>query len=239
MAAAHHEIDEDAPAEADVVVCGGGPGGSTFATLMARRGYRTVVFERETFPRFHIGESLLPWNVPLFERIGVLSKLKAAGPQVKLGACFYHQGSDFTHLVMFANGSDRDHPSAFQVKRAALRCGERSAAFAHYDTFRRVEGPTGGDIVVVTTPEVRDLLSGSKRTMDVHAIADYSYSTPRISGDGFFLVGDAADFRDFEKIYRRAVRRFAGLVHGFYEPHVLETFYTPAPNSWIERGGRA
>jgi flavin-dependent dehydrogenase len=96
---------------------------------------------------------------------------------------------------------------------------------------------------VAGTPEVRDLLSGSKRTMDVHAIADYSYSTPRISGDGFCLVGDAAcfldpvfssgvllamesaelaassvdralrskgrvdaaDFRDFEKIYRRAV----------------------------------
>jgi len=118
------------------------------------------------------------------------------------------------------------------------------------------------------------LLSGSKRTMDVQAIADYSYSTPRISGDGFCLVGDAAcfldpvfssgvllamqsaelaasavdralrgkgrvdatDFREFEKVYRRAVRRFARLVHGFYQPHVLETFYTPAPNSWIERG---
>jgi flavin-dependent dehydrogenase len=53
------------PAEADAVVCGGGPGGSTFATLMARMGYRTVVLEREKFPRFHIGESLLPWNVPL------------------------------------------------------------------------------------------------------------------------------------------------------------------------------
>ncbi len=380
------------PAEVDVVVCGGGPGGSTFATLMAREGHRTVLFEREKFPRFHIGESLLPWNVPLFERIGVLSKLKAAGAQVKRGARFYHQGTSLTRPVVFANGIDGDHPSSFQVKRAefdtllldharesgatafeearvtevlftedgkrasgvrVLLKGEseprtvqakvivdatgrdallsrhlggrrrdplldRSAAFAHYDTFRRAEGPTGGDIVIVTTPdgwwwlipfsdgsvsvgvvmpsrrfkerpdtveqlfeesvlatpEVRDLLVGSKRTMDVQAIADYSYRTPRISGDGFCLVGDAAcfldpvfstgvllamqsaeiaassvdralrakgrvdasDFRRFERSYRGAIRRFERFVHGFYEPHVLETFYTAAPNPWIERG---
>jgi flavin-dependent dehydrogenase len=195
---------------------------------------------------------------------------------------------------------------------------DRSAAFAHYDTFRREEGPTGGDIVVITTPdgwwwlipfsdgsvsvgivmpsrrfkerqgtveqlfeeslsatpEVCHLLAGSKRTMDVQAIADYSYRTPRISGDGFCLVGDAAcfldpvfstgvllamesaelaassvdralrrkgrvdaaDFRSFEKVYRRATRRFERFVHGFYQPHMLETFYTPSPNPWIERG---
>jgi flavin-dependent dehydrogenase len=380
------------PTEADAVVCGGGPGGSTFATLMARMGHRTVLFEREKFPRFHIGESLLPWNVPLFERIGVLSKLKAAGNQVKRGARFYHQGTSFTRPVVFANGIDSDHPSSFQVKRAefdalllnharesgaavfeeasvtevlfsadgkratgvkVLLKGEseprtvqakvvvdatgrdallsrhlggrrrdplldRSAAFAHYDTFRRAEGPTGGDIVIVTTPdgwwwlipfsdgsvsvgivmpsrrfkvrpgtveqlfeesvlatpEVRELLAGSRRTMDVQAIADYSYATPRISGDGFCLVGDAAcfldpvfstgvllamqsaeiaassvdrafrakgrvdasDFRRFERSYRGAIRLFERFVHGFYEPHVLETFYTPAPNLWIERG---
>jgi len=380
------------PAEVDAIVCGGGPGGSTFATLMARAGHRTVLFEREKFPRFHIGESLLPWNVPLFERIGVLSKLEAARPQVKRGARFYHLGSSFTRPVLFANGIDSDHPTSFQVKRAefdallldhARQCGaavfeearvtevlftedgkrargvkvllkgeseprtvdakvivdatgrdallsrhlggrrrdpllDRSAAFAHYDTFRRAEGPTGGDIVIVTTPdgwwwlipfsdgsvsvgivmpsrrfkerpgaveqlfeesvlatpEVKELLEGSKRTTEVKAIADYSYATPRISGDGFCLVGDAAcfldpvfstgvllamqsaeiaassvdralrargrvdasDFRRFERTYRGAIRRFERFVHGFYEPHVLETFYTPAPNRWIERG---
>jgi hypothetical protein len=47
---------------------------------------------------------------------------------------------------------------------------------------------------------------------------------------------DASDFRSFERTYRGAIRRFERFVHGFYEPHVLETFYTPAPNRWIERG---
>ncbi|MBK6407237.1 MAG: tryptophan 7-halogenase [Holophagales bacterium] len=60
------------PPVVDVVVCGGGPGGSTAATLLARQGFAVVLLERERFPRFHIGESLLPYNLPLLERLGVL-----------------------------------------------------------------------------------------------------------------------------------------------------------------------
>jgi 2-polyprenyl-6-methoxyphenol hydroxylase-like FAD-dependent oxidoreductase len=100
------------------VVCGGGPAGSTFATLLSRKGHRVILFERERFPRFHIGESLLPWNIPLLQRVGVLDKVRSAGMQVKLGARFYHQGTDRVRPVQFVNGIDKDHPSAFQVKRA-------------------------------------------------------------------------------------------------------------------------
>ena len=56
----------------DVAVIGGGPAGSTAAALLARRGYRVVALEKAHHPRFHIGESLLPMNLPLFERLGVL-----------------------------------------------------------------------------------------------------------------------------------------------------------------------
>ena len=56
------------PATVDAVVCGGGPAGATFAALLVRQGLSVAVFERERFPRFHIGESLLPWNMPLLER---------------------------------------------------------------------------------------------------------------------------------------------------------------------------
>ena len=78
--------------DVDVAICGGGPAGSTAAALLAKKGYRVAVFERERFPRFHIGESLLPWNIPLLERVGVLPKLQET-MQVKLGARFYHQGT--------------------------------------------------------------------------------------------------------------------------------------------------
>src|ERR1700724_357283 len=59
----------------DVAIIGGGPAGSTAATLLAQAGRRVVVFEREKFPRFHIGESLLPFNVGTFDRLGVRENL--------------------------------------------------------------------------------------------------------------------------------------------------------------------
>src|SRR5216684_3535697 len=62
----------------DVAIIGGGPAGSTAATLLAKAGRRVVVFEREKFPRFHIGESLLPFSVQTFDRLGVRGKLDHA-----------------------------------------------------------------------------------------------------------------------------------------------------------------
>jgi flavin-dependent dehydrogenase len=59
----------------DVAIIGGGPAGSTAATLLARAGRRVIVFEREKFPRFHIGESLLPFSIQTFDRLGVRNKL--------------------------------------------------------------------------------------------------------------------------------------------------------------------
>ena len=52
--------------DCDVLVIGGGPGGSTLSTLLARRGWRVTMLEKTSHPRFHIGESLLPANMPIF-----------------------------------------------------------------------------------------------------------------------------------------------------------------------------
>src|SRR5437867_10855517 len=60
----------------DVVVIGGGPAGSTASTLIAQRGYRVQLFERERFPRFHIGESLIPETYWVLERLGMVDKLR-------------------------------------------------------------------------------------------------------------------------------------------------------------------
>src|SRR5512146_2997381 len=61
----------DVPDRCDVLVIGGGPAGATISALLAERGHRVVVVEKDRHPRFHIGESLLPLNLPLFDRLGV------------------------------------------------------------------------------------------------------------------------------------------------------------------------
>src|SRR5436305_2133283 len=60
----------------DVVVIGGGPAGSTCSTLLAQQGYRVRLFEREKFPRFHIGESLIPETYWVLKRLNMLDKMK-------------------------------------------------------------------------------------------------------------------------------------------------------------------
>jgi flavin-dependent dehydrogenase len=65
--------------ECDVLVVGGGPAGSTIAALLAQKGRHVVLLEKDRFPRFHIGESLLPLNLPLFERLGVATEVQRIG----------------------------------------------------------------------------------------------------------------------------------------------------------------
>ncbi len=109
--------EADAVEECDVVVIGGGPGGSTAATLLAQRGHRVVLLEKNSHPRFHIGESLLPANVPLFEKLGVAREMEAIGMD-KWGAVFVSPWHDFTSGFEFADAMDPSMPKAYQVRRS-------------------------------------------------------------------------------------------------------------------------
>jgi flavin-dependent dehydrogenase len=102
----------------DAAIIGGGPGGSTVATVLARAGRRVVLFEKEKFPRFHVGESLLPYSLPIFERLGVAEKIRAHGFQEKYGAFFWNETNGGIRPVVFENAEDDQHPMAYQVKRA-------------------------------------------------------------------------------------------------------------------------
>src|ERR1700726_4575906 len=102
--------------QCDVAVIGGGPGGSTAATLLARRGYKVIALEKAHHPRFHIGESLLPMNLPLFERLGVLDKVRALGV-FKPGADFEADNERGYNTYAFARAIGSSPPHAYQVWR--------------------------------------------------------------------------------------------------------------------------
>ncbi len=101
----------------DVIVVGGGPGGSATATFLARHGLRVVLFEREIFPRFHVGESLMPATMLMLERLGAREAVEGAGFQVKYGASFVDEPSALTQTFYFL--TDQPWPGyAYQVPRA-------------------------------------------------------------------------------------------------------------------------
>ncbi len=99
----------------DVLIIGGGPAGSTAATLLARRGWKVVLLEKAAHPRFHIGESLLPMNMPILERLGVLEQVREIGV-LKLGADFPIDDGTY-NTFPFARALDASHGYAFHVKR--------------------------------------------------------------------------------------------------------------------------
>ena len=106
------------PRDCDVLVIGGGPAGATVGALLAQKGHKVVVLEKEHHPRFHIGESLLPANLPLFEKLGVADAIKAIGME-KWGAEFVSPWHDSkSQTFQFADAWDKSMPFSYQVRRS-------------------------------------------------------------------------------------------------------------------------
>jgi flavin-dependent dehydrogenase len=102
----------------DVAVIGGGPAGSTIGAFLARAGKRVLLLEKEVFPRFHVGESLLPYNFRIFRELDLMPALEAAGFPKKFGAQFeLGDGSKGVSFV-FRQGKFTREPQAFQVERS-------------------------------------------------------------------------------------------------------------------------
>jgi flavin-dependent dehydrogenase len=103
--------------ECDVLVVGGGPAGSTIAALLALKGRHVVLLEKDRFPRFHIGESLLPLNLPLFERLGVAEEVERIGVY-KPGAEVVSDGHLQATTFRFDQNAYLTIDHSYHVKRA-------------------------------------------------------------------------------------------------------------------------
>ncbi len=142
--------------DCDVLVIGGGPGGSTAAGFLAKRGYRVIQLEKAHHPRFHIGESLLPMNLPVYERLGALDKVKAMGVY-KPGADFEANNAAGYRTYDFGRALGDSPPHAYQVWRQdfdkmlfdhARECG--------------VDGREGAEVSAVEQPGPRESLAEVK-----------------------------------------------------------------------------
>lgn len=144
--------------DCDVLVIGGGPAGSAASTFLARRGWRVAMLEKDAHPRFHIGESLLPMNMPILERLGAFDKVAAIGVR-KSGADFPADEGGY-NVFRFDRALDVRCDHAFQVRRSdfdrvlfdhAAECGVDARQGVRVTTVDPLPG--GGSLVGATGPD--------------------------------------------------------------------------------------
>src|SRR6266404_2693687 len=102
----------------DVIVMGGGPAGSTIASILAREGRKVVLFEKEQFPRHHIGESLMTDTYFTFQRMGLLEKLKASPFVRKYSVQFANPAGKESRPFYFFEANHHESAVTWQVTRA-------------------------------------------------------------------------------------------------------------------------
>jgi flavin-dependent dehydrogenase len=102
----------------DVVVIGGGPAGSTAATLLAQHGLKVTLFERERFPRFHIGESLIPETYWVLQRLGMLDKMKKSAFVKKYSVQFVNSSGKLSAPFYFWDNKPHECSQTWQVVRS-------------------------------------------------------------------------------------------------------------------------
>ncbi len=123
----------------DVIVIGGGPAGSTTATLLAQHGCQVVLFERERFPRFHIGESLIPETYWVLQRLKMLDKMKASCFTKKFSVQFVNAQGKMSAPFYFHDNKPHECSQTWQVHRSEfdlmmLRNAEEQGVQVHEAT---------------------------------------------------------------------------------------------------------
>jgi flavin-dependent dehydrogenase len=142
----------------DVIIIGGGPAGAAASAILAEKGHSVLVLEREKFPRYHIGESLLPFTYFPLQRLGLVDKMRRSAFVKKYSVQFVSMSGKASQPFYFFNRYDRDVAETWQVLRSEFDC-------LLLDNSRA----KGAEIREETT--VRELLKENGRVIGVRAQA--------------------------------------------------------------------
>src|SRR5499427_1487750 len=108
----------NSPIKPEVLIIGAGPAGSAAATILAEKGRRVLVLEREKFPRYHIGESLLPFTFHPLQRLGLIEKMRQSAFVKKYSVQFVSPSGKASQPFYFFNRYDQDVAQTWQVLRS-------------------------------------------------------------------------------------------------------------------------
>ena len=207
----------------DVVIVGGGPAGSTAAALLAKAGRRVTLIEKDTHPRFHIGESLLPRNLDVLERLGVLDALPDIGV-LKPGAEFVSDRSGRSCAFSFAKGLNRRRTYSWQVRRADFdavlfaTAAKQGATTLQSTRVTDIQFGAPGERATVT---LRDA-AGAEQTVRPRYVLDASGRDTFLAGR--MRVKDSDKLNNTAAVYAhfRGVERRAGELEGYISVHLAE-----------------
>lgn len=220
----------------DVAVIGSGPGGSVVSTMLAKMGYKVVMIEREQFPRFHVGESLLPGTQLIWERMGLSERLQHSGHTFKYAGEFrmgrYPDSSEiFRSTGYFFNVPRNDmgpRPYAYQVERSVFDKQLQDCAVEHGVTLW--ENTSVQEVVLdangrATGVNLRRKEQGSE-TLEVDFVVDASGRRVMMGRqlNGIVLdpvIKTSAVFGHF-----RGIPRDEGHRQGFFNGYFI-------PNGWV------
>ena len=203
----HDHRVRDSQTLCDVLVIGGGPAGSTISAVLADQGWNVHVLEKDSHPRFHIGESLLPQSLPILRQLGVLPEVEKIGI-VKYGAELVSYRHGRSQMFHFAKAFDESQPYAFEVKRAefdailAKNAVAKGVRFHEGVKANRVEFRTGKTSVVHSEDR-----HGRARTWEARFVVDASgrdtFLSSQLGGKQRSKKhGSAAVFGHFEGVTR-------------------------------------